>query len=580
MDKRFSPILIIILISVTAGWIFHILTVRSFNIQLSQYLSEQNKHAQVKVNSAINTYNLVSDILFNQVVNQPKILAQFAKACSSDSCGKKAVRDSLYAMLQPTYEQIKQINIKQLHFHLPNNHSFLRFHRPERFGDDLTNYRYSVKYSNQTKQIAKGFEEGKIYNGFRYVYPLSFNGQHIGTVETSFSYEAISYQLGQLGTKKSTLAIKKEMVLTTVFKDEQDNYEISLLSDNYYIEKQFSHYQTDSSGLFKTIDSRLKVKIQDDLAQNKRFTTYYNVKGQYYTVNFIPINNMQNIPAAYIITYDTDSNIRYFFRNFRFRQILGLIFIPIASTILFFFIRFNRRIKEQNRELTKLNADKDQFFQIIAHDLRTPFSSLMGFSELLYKEIDNFGLSKTKEYLFIIWSTSRKTYTLLEDLLLWGKSQAGKLPYSPETISLKNICEDSISVFIDTPKNIQFSCIVDIDLKVKADVNMLKTILRNLISNAIKFTSQNGKVTIDAKKDNDSAIITITDTGVGIDKDMIIKIWGTNSNYTTRGTDGERGSGLGLPLCKMLIEKQSGRIWVKSQVGKGSQFIFTLPLST
>lgn len=164
--------------------------------------------------------------------------------------------------------------------------------------------------------------------------------------------------------------------------------------------------------------------------------------------------------------------------------------------------------------------------------------------------------------------------------MLWGKSQAGKLPYSPETISLKNICEDSISVFIDTPKNIQFSCIVDIDLKVKADVNMLKTILRNLISNAIKFTSQNGKVTIDAKKDNDSAIITITDTGVGIDKDMIIKIWGTNSNYTTRGTDGERGSGLGLPLCKMLIEKQSGRIWVKSQVGKGSQFIFTLPLST
>ncbi|NOR86915.1 MAG: two-component sensor histidine kinase, partial [Bacteroidales bacterium] len=226
-------------------------------------MSESNKQVETKVNSAINTFNLVSQTIFTQIINNKPVLKLFSHANNSNVIIKNNTRDSLYQMLLPTYKYLVRLNIKQLHFHLPNNESFLRFHRPNKFGDNLSNIRYSVKMANKEKVVYTGFEEGRIYNGFRYVFPLSYQRQHIGTVETSFSYEAINYQLKLLGIYYSTIALKKEIVDEKVFEDEQKNYEESVFSEDYVLEKKFSHYNNDEGKSFRRIDIEIKNTYAD-----------------------------------------------------------------------------------------------------------------------------------------------------------------------------------------------------------------------------------------------------------------------------------------------------------------------------
>ncbi len=235
-------------------------------------------------------------------------------------------------------------------------------------------------------------------------------------------------------------------------------------------------------------------------------------------------------------------------------------------------------IQQQNSELSKLNADKDRFIKILAHDLKNPFNSLLGFSELLLKNLRKYDIEKIEKQINTIYNTSKQTYNLLEDLLLWSKSQVGKLPFEPQTYLFSEICKEVITNFKINPKNITINCLETEKTKVTVDLNMFNTVMRNLISNAIKFTNQNGQINVYAEKNHKNAIITVSDNGIGIEKEVIPKLWETYTNYSTIGTNNEKGTGFGLTLCKELIEKHGGQIWVESEVGKGSDFKFTLPL--
>jgi len=237
-------------------------------------------------------------------------------------------------------------------------------------------------------------------------------------------------------------------------------------------------------------------------------------------------------------------------------------------------------IQKQNDELTKLNADKDRFMQILAHDLRTPFTALLGFSELLLDNIDKYDNKKIKEYINIIYLSQIRTFNMLNDLLLWSKSQSGKLPFEKQKKILKSICDDVIINLNSNAsiKNITISYHESEKIIVNADFFMLKTILRNLVSNAIKFTNKNGNIKINVAKNIENLTITISDNGVGISQKNIEKIWVINQKFTTHGTEGEEGTGLGLMLCKEFVEKHGGKIWVESELGKGSEFKFTLPI--
>jgi len=240
-----------------------------------------------------------------------------------------------------------------------------------------------------------------------------------------------------------------------------------------------------------------------------------------------------------------------------------------------------RIIKKNELHLKQLNAAKDKLFSIIAHDLRSPFNGILGFSELLIENTKDFEVAESEKYLRIINSSAKNTLILLDNLLLWAKTQTGQIIYKPEKINLATIIKEvlEISSSIAKIKNITLNYIQSDAIEVYTDVNMLKIVLRNLISNATKFTKTGGHITVRGKLEQTQVEITISDNGIGMKQEIIKTLFDFSTNNTSLGTEKEKGSGLGLVLCKEFVEKQGGIIWVESEYGKGSDFKFTLPLN-
>lgn len=239
----------------------------------------------------------------------------------------------------------------------------------------------------------------------------------------------------------------------------------------------------------------------------------------------------------------------------------------------------NELLQKQVEELKELNATKDKFFSIIAHDLKNPFNALIGFSEMLlsYHDIKD---AEQREIIELIHGTSKQTFSLLENLLIWARSQSGKLTYKPEILSLNELLIQNYQLLNKTAqqKNITLS-IPNVAIEVYADINMINTVIRNLISNAIKFTPYNGNINITTKINEKYVYIAVNDTGVGIPAEDLNKLFRMDINYSKPGTNSEQGTGLGLLLCKDFVEKNGGTITVESEENKGSTFTFSLPLA-
>lgn len=236
--------------------------------------------------------------------------------------------------------------------------------------------------------------------------------------------------------------------------------------------------------------------------------------------------------------------------------------------------------KEAHNELKELNATREKLFSIIAHDLKSPFTSILGFSDLLGKNIKNYDISKSEKFAGHINSAAKTTLNLLDNLLDWAKAQTGKIKFKPERIQISNSLVHILEILHPSAeiKNIKINLDETEDIFVCADPDMLQTIIRNLLSNAIKYTNFGGKISITIAKDHEYALIRITDNGIGMSPNTLENIFKIDEKSSIPGTANERGSGLGLLLCHEFVEKQGGRIWAESELGKGSMFCFTLPL--
>tara|TARA_R110002050_G_scaffold16019_2_gene49071 strand:- start:171644 stop:172837 length:1194 start_codon:yes stop_codon:yes gene_type:complete len=238
-------------------------------------------------------------------------------------------------------------------------------------------------------------------------------------------------------------------------------------------------------------------------------------------------------------------------------------------------------LKKSEAQFRQLNAMKDKLFSIIGHDLRSPFSNIIGLSELLSESVKESDVSTSEVYSEMINSTAKNTLVLLENLLKWAKSQTGQINYKPEKISLPTLIQEVIeqSNSIARAKNILLKQITSEEIQFLSDEKMIKTVLRNLVSNAIKFTKPGGKISIFTLLQQHLVEVTISDNGIGINNAMCEKLFSNSTNTSSLGTANEKGSGLGLILCKEFVEKLGGTIWVESKEGKGSDFKFTLPLN-
>jgi len=238
-------------------------------------------------------------------------------------------------------------------------------------------------------------------------------------------------------------------------------------------------------------------------------------------------------------------------------------------------------IIHKNEELKKTNAEKDKFFSIIAHDLRSPFNSFLGLTQYMAEESKDLTPEVIQRFAVTMKDSATNLYNLLENLLHWARMQQGLIPFNPDFIELISVFEESL-LSIREPakvKGIEFAINIPDHMKVFADRNMLLTVIRNLVSNAVKFTPVGGKMTISATLTSKKTIqISIQDTGIGMDQNMIDNLFLLNSQTNRNGTAGEPSTGLGLLLSKEFTENNGGKIWVESEVGKGSTFYFTIPV--
>jgi signal transduction histidine kinase len=319
---------------------------------------------------------------------------------------------------------------------------------------------------------------------------------------------------------------------------------------------------------------------------NKREATYTNLSPAEYVFRVKGSNNddkWNETGTSIIITIRPA-----WWNTLWFRLIIILAVILIFA--LFLFSRF-RQLKNQKMilektvalktaELKELNASKDKFFSIIAHDLKNPFSSIIGISEILKEETKASANFVLENYATIINNSAVQTFMLLENLLEWANSQRGKIQFTPVSIDLNVLISEEFNILYDRAKEKRIELINSLqdNLMIIADKNMIKTILRNLISNAIKFTNKNGEVEVKALINNVNLEISVSDNGIGMSEEIKVKLFKLDGNLSTRGTEDEKGTGLGLILCKEFVEKHGGKIWVESEEGKGSVFRFTIPL--
>lgn len=239
-------------------------------------------------------------------------------------------------------------------------------------------------------------------------------------------------------------------------------------------------------------------------------------------------------------------------------------------------------LRESEAKLSETNAQKDKFFSIIAHDLINPFNSIMGFSEVLLERINEQDYDGIDEYARMIGQSSKQAMDLLKNLLEWSRAQTGRLQFKPENFDLVDLIGQYMMLFdlIACQKSITIHKVLPPEIMVFADQQMIGTVLRNLISNAIKFTPKGGEIIISAEKRADEILVSVSDNGVGIAPERLEKLFHIDESDTTPGTNNENGTGLGLILCKEFVKNHGGKLWVESENGKGSTFYFALSCST
>ena len=230
--------------------------------------------------------------------------------------------------------------------------------------------------------------------------------------------------------------------------------------------------------------------------------------------------------------------------------------------------------------LFELNATKDRFFSIIGHDLRTPFSAILGVSDLLIKQFNNNNYEEADELITLINQSARQAYNLLENLLEWSRAQTGKITFNPTAFDFSEIVRGTITLLQDAAreKSISITTSLPEPFPIVADTDMIQTVLRNLLSNGIKFTPNDGHINIKGEILENEIRVSVTDSGVGISPSNAKKLFSIEESCTTQGTNNETGTGLGLLLCKEFIEIHDGKIWVTSTPKKGSTFTFALPI--
>ena len=531
-------------------------------------------------------YKKLSTIIFETKIDTKDVKDIFKNATTDSKEKKSIVRKKLYAKLKDTYSLLLNYNIKQLHFHLPSNESFLRFHRPKRFGDDLSNVRATVSYVNQFKKPISGFEEGKIYNGYRYVFPLFDDKKYLGSVEISFSVLAMSLEFTNYYNRISNFLILKTVTDKKVFKDELDNYKNSPF-EKFYLDKA----STDTIRKLHNIQkpklfTKKTLKIVNDRAyDNTTFSFYDDKRKEIFT--FIKVQNeITKEPIGMFVIRTNGQYIINKTRNFQTTYFVLIVLLAIIFYFLYKDLIYRSSIKEQNLlleqrvkdEVSKSREKDDQIMQqsklaqmgemisMIAHQWRQPLgsisSAIIGLKlQLQTKRVDFTDSLSVEKYLKDINAKyddiSEYTQVLsstIDDFRNFFKEDNQK-----EKVSLTTPINRALHIVQNSMKSkgieivTDFKCDETIEIFQNEMMQVVLNILKNSEDNFVEKDIKNAKINIATKKEDGKYIISIKDNGGGIPTDVIDMIF---DPYFSTKKD-KNGTGIGLYMSKMIVEEHN-----------------------
>ncbi len=587
-------ILVILLISVIVT-IFLYLETKS---RIDVLKTKTKKIHKGQINSAINQYKASNKFIFDSIINDDEVLILQKKALESKSEEEQDIyRKALHKKLKYLYSHLKEYGVKQLHFHFPDATSFLRFHKPSRYGDDLTNIRYSIVVANRDLKPVFGFEEGRIFNGYRLVYPLFYKKEHIGSVEISIGFDAINKISLKNYHTFQYMVLNKNVVENKVFSGEKKNYDKSLMSNQFYHEiNSFSNYKNGFLNNEKRITINTFIEINEQLQKeitNKELLEYKNivkfikVDEIYYSVSLMPINNIQDKNIGYIISYDYCECVQDMYNEFYMKVVL----VVILLIVIFFYIFKQHQSKRKLKEITEIaNEERDnamasskakaEFLANMSHEIRTPLNAIIGFIDILKEESRG---RKSEQFVDVIKSSTMGLLEIIEDILDFSKIESGKLMIEKIDFNVKDELSVLENIFSGKcfEKNLDFRLEFEKNVPdiINTDLFRLKQVLLNLVSNAVKFTPDGERIRVNIGYEDKELTVSVRDNGIGVSQDKqehIFEVFNQEDSSTTRKYG---GTGLGLSISYELVKLLGGELKLHSEVGIGSEFYFSIPIT-
>ncbi len=546
-----------------------------------QAIKEENvTRLESQYKSLLVPYQNFAKCLFELEINHDWIKLQLKQAYEKPQ-QRDWIRQNLKDHFENFYELLARFNFRQFQFHFPGAISFLRMHKPEKYGDDLSEIRESVVLAGKTGRFIAGFEEGRIYNGYRMVFPIFLDEQFIGTVELSISFSTFCQDLTNEFNTPFQFIIAEDVVRQKLFTSELNRYEDAFFMEGYLYDKETHQRVARISEAIQypveQINDDLKASFQEKSLDGESFSTLHSVDGNNYSVTFLSISNFKDEKVAYLISYTTDERMAELIETTNSR----IIQVIIMYVLLFIIILV--LYKSQGNALLA-NKAKSEFLANMSHEIRTPMNGILAATELVEHTQRE---DKRAELMRIIKVSANSLLQIINDVLDISKIEAGKMRLENIPFNLHQTLEDASDlIFISARKKGlygELEIAKDVPKYLKGDPLRLRQILMNLLSNALKFTEE-GIIKLSvhkeqlAKTNSQMIVFKVTDTGVGIGDEQKKQLFQNFSQADTTITRKFGGTGLGLAISKNLVKSMNGHIGFKSKPGKGSEFFFSIPL--
>ena len=552
----------------------------------------RSKLGQVEVAyaSVINGLGLWAQTIFDETIDTPETLALVAAGIHSEGEARDRERRRLLEALGPTYARLHRNGLRQLHFHTPDGRSYLRFHKPEKYGDTLADIRDSIRITNAERRPTQGFESGRVLHGFRFLFPLLKDGEHLGSVEISFPFQAIEKELNALTRDEQFLfVLNKASVFSKIFDSQRPFYSDFVLNPDYVIENAGDEAEPPPpsvTSLLPRVQEAMSARvplIRERMASGEPFGLHQTLDHQAYSLFFVPVRNVAGTLEAFVIALGEAPQIALIQMVGRATQ--GGLALILAALAWFYLERrrYVQELEQAWREAERSAEVKSQFLANMSHEIRTPLNAVLGLTQILEQSPLN---ADQRELLEQIQGAGRSLLGLINDILDFSRIDSGRLQLDLQPFNLPALLAHLGALLGATAHakglELRLEPSPDIQGALLGDALRLEQILTNLIGNAVKFTEQGViEVRCDCLERTETAVrlrFSIRDSGIGMSESTQAGLFQPFTQADAGISRRFGGTGLGLSICKRLVELMGGTIGVESREGVGSTFWFELSL--